>query len=142
MPIYTLGNASMPTTDANVVSRDAITQLQDQAAAGVLTPASVQAAATGTVSLGEQLAQQIAQPAPARGGVLNADVYDAPQQRTYTSGCGVPMGRPLVPGTGFAPPGSGSELMAPELRSTRRMKNLGLLAIGAAVAVGVLAATR
>lgn len=140
MPIYTLGNAAMPTTDSNVVSKDAIEQLRDAAAAGVVSPAMVQTMAAGTVSIGEQLANQIAQPAPARGGALSASAFDAPQQRSYVSGCGVAMGRPIVPGTGFS---LGADELAPlETKSTRRMKGLGLFALGAIVAAGVLAASR
>lgn len=140
MPIYTLGNASMPTTDANVVSRDAVDQLRETASAGVVLPGDVQQAAAGSVSIGEQLAMQINQPAPSYGGALNPSVYDAPQQRTYRSGCGVPLGRPVVPGTGFAP-GGGEDELSPFTAPTR-MKGLGIFAIAALVTVGVLAAAR
>lgn len=142
MPIYTLGNAAMPTTDANVVSRDAVNQIQAAAAAGVVSPAAVQAAAAGSVSIGEQLAQQIAQPAPSRGGALNPSAFDAPQQRSYVSGCGVQMGRPVVPGTGFYAGGSDELTAVDALERGRRRKGLTYFAIAAAVAVGVLAASR
>lgn len=139
MPIYTLGDASMPTTDANVVSRDAVDQLREAAAGGVVSPAMVQSMAASSASLGEHLAMQINQPAPARGGALNPDVFNAPQQRTYVSGCGVPIGRPVVPGTGFAP-SQGDDLSV--LQTPRPKRNIGLWVLGAAAVAAVLAASR
>lgn len=140
MPIYTFGDASMPTTDANVVSREAVDQLREAAATGVVSPAQVQAAAAGSVNLGEQLAMQILQPAPARGGALNPSVFDAPQQRTYQSGCGVPLGRPVVPGTGFND--GVNELSTFTAPASNRAKGFGIFAIAALVTVAVLASSR
>lgn len=142
MPVYTLGNASMPTTDANVVSRDAITQLQAQAASGVVTPRDAAQAAIGTVSIGEQLANQIAQPAPSRGGALNPSAFDAPRQRSYTSGCGVMPGRPVVPNTGYAWGGSAAPHELAVLEARQRKVGLGFLALGAIAVAAVLAASR